>query len=276
MTPWWLVMLGGLLGSSHCVGMCGGFAALVGLRHSTMWGNFRAQMIYSGGRLMSYATLGAIAGFAGKRMADSLPRFVNVPAVLCILAGLFLLREGLLATGIFRRGVSGTSTTGCLMGSLFTTILKTPGLRHTFIAGVATGLLPCGLVYAFVSLAATSGDLLLGLGTMLAFGLGTVPLMVVTGCGATLLSWTSRQRLWQLAAWSVVLTGVLTLGRGVGFLQLQPTPEPVTCPFCAQNTISLPGNSATSPTTDTTNPLIDNQISVSAETTIEPPNNKEE
>ena len=69
---------------------------------------------------------------------------------------------------------------------------------------------------------------------MLAFGLGTVPLMVVTGCGAALLSWAARQRLWQVAAWSVVMTGLLTIGRGVGFLQLNAEPQAVSCPFCKE------------------------------------------
>lgn len=234
MTPWWLVTLGGLLGSSHCVGMCGGFAALVGMRTGSLWGNLRAQLIYSGGRLMSYATLGAVAGFMGKHISDSLPRMINVPAVLCLLAGTFLVREGLLASGILRRNVSGASTSGCLLGPLFSTILRSPGRRNTFCAGIVTGLLPCGLVYAFVSLAASSGDLLQGMGTMVAFGIGTVPLMVVTGCGTALLNWSARQRLWKIAAWSVVATGLLTLGRGWAFLQMGTEPQPVTCPFCSQ------------------------------------------
>ena len=242
MTPLWLTMLGGLLGSSHCVGMCGGFAAIVGLRTGSIAGNLRAQLVYSAGRLMSYATLGAIAGFAGQRLSDSLPRMINVPAVLSLLAGLFLVREGLLATGMFARRVTGTSTTGCLLGPLFSTILKTPGARNTFAAGVITGLLPCGLVYAFVSLAASSGDLMLGATTMLAFGAGTVPLMVVTGCGAALLSWAARQRLWQVAAWSVVVTGLLTMGRGVGFLQLKPEPQAVSCPFCIEKPLKSPAD----------------------------------
>ena len=240
MTPLWLTMLGGVLGSSHCVGMCGGFAAIVGLRTGSLAGNLRAQLIYSAGRLMSYATLGAIAGFAGQRLTDSLPKMINVPAVLCLAAGLFLVREGLLATGLFARRVTGTSTAGCLLGPLFSTILKTPGARNTFSAGIITGLLPCGLVYAFVSLAASTGDLLLGASTMLAFGLGTVPLMVVTGCGAALLSWAARQRLWQVAAWSVVMTGLLTIGRGVGFLQLQAEPQAVSCPFCKETPSETP------------------------------------
>jgi uncharacterized protein len=240
MTPLWLTMLGGLLGSSHCVGMCGGFAAIVGLRTGSMAGNVRAQLIYSAGRLMSYTTLGAIAGFAGHRLSDSLPKMINVPAVMCLGAGLFLVREGLMATGLFARPVTGTSTTGCLLGPLFSSILKRPGARNTFAAGIITGLLPCGLVYAFVSLAASSGDMLLGGSTMLAFGLGTVPLMVVTGCGAALLSWTARQRLWKVAAWSVVMTGLLTVVRGVGFLQFQSEEQAISCPFCKENSLKAP------------------------------------
>lgn len=247
MTPWWLIMLGGLLGSSHCVGMCGGFAALVGLRHNTLAKNFRAQLVFSGGRLMSYATLGAAAGFAGNRLIESLPAIINVPAALCLVAGLLLVREGFLATGLLRRNMAGASTSGCLFGPVFSTILKTPGARHTFVAGIVTGLLPCGLVYAFVSLAASSGDLMQGSSTMLAFGAGTVPLMVITGCGAALLSANTRQRLWQLAAWSVIATGLLTLGRGAAFLQLKPEPQPVACPFCVQASKTVEHPLQTSP-----------------------------
>ena len=240
MTPWWLVMVGGLLGSSHCVGMCGGFAALVGLNTGTFAANVRAQLVYSGGRLMSYATLGAIAGFAGKRLVNSVPGMVNVPAILCIVAGGFLIREGLLATGLWPKRITGSSTTGCMLKPLFSTILKTPRARNAFVAGIVTGLLPCGLVYAFVSLAASSGDLLLGMGTMVAFGLGTIPLMVATGCGASLLSWSARQRMWKLAAWSVVVTGMLTLGRGAAFLQTTNKSTSGACPFCAGKSSPLP------------------------------------
>ncbi|MBS0206096.1 MAG: sulfite exporter TauE/SafE family protein [Planctomycetes bacterium] len=244
MTPWWLVMMGGLLGSSHCLGMCGGFAALVGLRHDTLVRNLRAQLVFSSGRLMSYGTLGAVAGFAGRRLVESLPKMINVPAILCLVAGLFLVREGLLATGLFRRRISGTSTSGCLLGPVFSTILRTPGMRHTFVAGIVTGLLPCGLVYAFLSLAAASGDLVQGLGTMLAFGIGTVPLMVIAGCGAAMVSMNARQRLWQVAAWSVVVTGLLTLGRGAAFVQWKSTPQPVKCPFCVPATKTAQSASA--------------------------------
>lgn len=234
MTPWWLVTLGGALGSSHCVGMCGGFAALVALRRDSLGKNLLAQLVFSGGRLMSYLTLGALAGFTGSRLSDAIPSWLNIPALLCLGAGLFLIREGLVAAGWLGRRVSGTSPTGCLLRPMFSMLTRTPGASRTFVAGLMTGLLPCGLVYAYVSLAASTGDMLRGSGTMLSFGLGTVPLMVATGCFAGLLSQPVRRRIWRLAAWSVIATGVLTVGRGVAFLRTSLDPSSPRCPFCAE------------------------------------------
>ena len=249
MTPWWLIMMGGLLGSSHCLGMCGGFAAIVGMRTKSLAANLREQLIYSSGRLTSYAALGGAAGFLGKRFADSIPKFINVPAILCLIAGVFLIREGALASGLIRRRISGVSSAGCLMRPIFSSMLRKPGFGNTFSAGMITGLLPCGLVYAFVSLAASSADLLRGIGTMVAFGCGTIPLMVVTGCGVGLLSWPARQQLWKFAGWSVLLTGILTVGRGIAFLQLEEQPGPVKCPFCNQKSLQQPMNADWQPTT---------------------------
>lgn len=235
-----LIACGGLLGSSHCVGMCGGFAMMIGLHRTTLRQNLIGQLVFSGGRLVSYATLGGIAGFAGRTLVQKMPVFVNVPAVLSLLAGLFLLWEGCHATGLLGRRINSAAGAGCLFGGLFSTLLKYPALRNAFCAGIFTGLLPCGLVYAFVSLAASSGDLLQGMLTMIVFGLGTVPLMVLTGLGAMLLNVGARQRLWKVAAWSVVLTGALTIGRGVSFLYAADKPAAERCPFCAASEVSTP------------------------------------
>jgi len=234
-TPWWLILFGGLLGSSHCVGMCGGFAMMLGMHRSSLRENLCGQIVFSLGRLTSYSTLGGIAGFAGKSLANRAPVLVNIPAALCLLAGAFLFWEGLHATGLIRRKAAADLGAGCLFRPLFSTLLKHPALRNAFSAGVFTGLLPCGLVYAFVSLAASTGDLLGGALTMLAFGAGTVPLMVLTGAGGTLLSVTSRRRLWRAAAWSVMFTGALTVGRGVSFFRTPDAAPSERCPFCSQS-----------------------------------------
>lgn len=231
-----LILLGGLLGSSHCVGMCGGFAMLVGMNKATFRENLIAQLSYSAGRLMTYCTLGAISGYVGLKLVKSAPQLLNVPAALCLLAGLLLLVEGLFATGIIkRRGVVMVPQAGCLVSPLFATMLKLPGLRNAFSAGLLTGMLPCGLLYAFVSLAASTGDLLRGMSVMLVFGLGTVPLMVATGAGAMLLKIATRERLMKAAAWCVVLTGALTVWRGAAFLYAANTnSEQPACPLCVE------------------------------------------
>lgn len=234
MMSWQLALIacGGLLGSSHCVGMCGGFAMMIGLHRATLRQNLVGQLVFSAGRIVSYATLGGFAGFAGRTLVQKVPAFVNVPAVLSLVAGLFLLWEGCHAAGLLGRRSSGSAGSGCLFGGMFSTLLKHPALRNAFCAGIFTGLLPCGLVYAFVSLAASTGDLLQGILAMTAFGFGTVPLMILTGLGAMLLTVTARQRLWRVAAWCVVLTGALTIGRGVSFLAAADKPPAERCPLC--------------------------------------------
>ncbi|MCA9056350.1 MAG: sulfite exporter TauE/SafE family protein, partial [Planctomycetaceae bacterium] len=140
---------------------------------------------------------------------------------------------------LWRKNVSGETCGGCLTSPLLMTFLKAPGLHNAFLAGLMTGFLPCGLVYAFLALAAARTNPLEGMAVMTAFGLGTIPLMVLTGIGSTLLSAVTRQRLLRAAAWCVVLTGMLTVVRGAGFLRAASEAETPACPFCAGSTDTL-------------------------------------
>lgn len=232
-----LVFLGGLLGSSHCLGMCGGFALMLGIDRPSIARNLAAQLIYSVGRIFTYSTLGAIAGYGGLWLSATASQWINVSACLCLLAGVFLISEGLAAAGFRLFGRTTVSVTGCLMGKQFASLLKAPGLQTSFIAGILTGFLPCGLVYAFLSLAATTQHVGWGAATMTAFGLGTVPLMVAAGVGMSFLKLATRRRLLQVAACCVVVTGLLTVARGAGFLRNSGTTETASpsCPFCLES-----------------------------------------
>ena len=112
-------------------------------------------------------------------------------------------------------------------------VLRTPGTLNAFAAGLLTSLIPCGLVYAFVSLAATSGNFASGMLIMTLFGFGTIPIMLATGVTASVLTLVQRRRLMHIAAWCVVLTGCITMARGAGAIQLPGEPAAVECPFCA-------------------------------------------
>lgn len=231
-----LIFLGGLLGSAHCVGMCGGFAVMIGIANGDWRRNLRAQLAYSGGRIVTYSVLGAAAGQAGMRLERMAGSWVNVPAMLCILSGLFLIVEGLAAAGFDLRKWrtrSAAAAPRCTVIPLMASVLRIPGARNAFAAGLLTSLIPCGLVYAFLSLAATSGNFAAGMLLMVLFGLGTLPLMLTTGVTASLLTLVQRRRLMYVAAWCVVLTGLITVARGTGVLDLEGRAA-VNCPFCSR------------------------------------------
>ena len=226
-----LVLVAGLLGSSHCIGMCGPFALTIGGTAPTLSANLTRQLLYSSGRIFSYSVLGAVVGFGGWRLAQAVPAIVNVPAILAIVAGFLLVWQGLDAAGVFPRKQAASGTTPCLGGTFLAGMLTGRHWVDVFLAGLFTGLLPCGLVYAMLTLASSTSNVALGMATMAVFGLGTVPVMVATGCGGSLISLTARKRLFTLAAWCVVVTGVVSIGRGLFFLDL-PWFSGGGCPMC--------------------------------------------
>jgi hypothetical protein len=225
------VLISGMLGSAHCLGMCGPFALAIGAGAPNWRRNLLRQTCYTAGRVFTYAFLGACAGYAGAALGESAAGWVRVPAVLAIVAGLFLIYQGLATAGAMpvwqgwskSRHLAGSGP--CLTATFFASFLRHPRTHGVFLAGLFTGFLPCGLVYAFLALAASSASVAMGAATMVAFGFGTAPVMIATGWGGSLLGWTWRRRLLQVAAWCVVAAGVISLVRGAGYLQGN-------CPFC--------------------------------------------
>jgi uncharacterized protein len=230
-----LVFLGGLLGSAHCIGMCGGFAVTIGINATGVLSNLERQLIYSAGRIFTYAFLGIAAGFAGLWIATRATYWINAQAALCVLAGLVLTSQGLIALGLVPRRLSSTGPGAgslCLARSFVGPFLASSRRPDVWLAGVLTGFLPCGLVYGFLALASSSASLSVGLMIMVLFGMGTAPLMILAGVGASLLSYARRQRLLQISAVCVCLTGLVSIARGVLFLQIWGVPEVARCLLC--------------------------------------------
>lgn len=239
MIEWPLVFLGGFLGSAHCLGMCGALAVSIGLGAPGPLGNLQRQIVYTLGRVFTYSFLGAVAGFAGMRLVHLSVEFVNLQALLAVVAGGLLILQGLWSAGLLPRVLffSGRAA-ACPGNSAFSTFLSSPNLQDVFLAGLLTGFLPCGLVYAFLTLAASTGSLWIAASTMALFGAGTAPAMILTGIGATVFNLTSRRHLFRLAAVCVILTGLLTLARGIVAAQsarASNQSSPTACPLCAQN-----------------------------------------
>lgn len=182
--------LAGLLGSPHCVGMCGGFAMACGTgRDRGAWWHL--------GRLSTYALLGALAGAFGAAIPG--PGWVAacVSAVLMVWFSLVL-------AGVVREptvGVPGITR-------LATRAASRKGAGWRFVFGLANGLLPCGLVYAALAIPVAGGSPAAGALAMVAFGLGTVPALTAVTLGARSLA------LRSLAFRRVLAVGVLLAGLG--------------------------------------------------------------
>jgi sulfite exporter TauE/SafE len=229
---WLMIFAGGLLGSSHCVGMCGGFALALGTRGQGCRAILRRQLVYSLGRVFTYTVFGAAAGYAGWRLTAELRTLVNLQAVLSIATGVALMLLGLAEAGVLRWCKPTAGLSSCLGPAFFAALLSATRIRSLFLAGLVNGLLPCGLVYAFLAVAASTADLWRGAATMTVFGLGTLPVMILVGLGGPLLNLASRRRITTFAAWCVLLTGVLTIVRGLGFVQLPGLLDSPGCPAC--------------------------------------------
>ena len=235
-----MTFVGGLLGSAHCVGMCGAFAISIGANTPSWRVNLARQLVYGLGRVFTYGSAGAMAGYGSWRLARTAAPLVHAQAWLAVLAGVLLAIQGLAAAGLWRRVVPERRRHACLSAGLFASFLKAPDLASVFLAGMLNGLLPCGLVYAFLALAAAAGNMLSGWMLMSLFGLGTLPIMVLTGCGGNLLGLASRRRLLHLAAWCVIVAGGLSIARGVAFLRADAQVAAASCPACAQDSIEAP------------------------------------
>jgi sulfite exporter TauE/SafE len=191
--------------------MCGGLAALVG--GGAAGRTWSRLVLYNAARVNTYAALGATAGALGGAVLawgplDLAARVLaTVGGVAVALVGLEWLgvrapRAAWLAAGVQRR--IATSARELLASG-------SPWAPLAF--GTANAFLPCHLIYAFVAMAASTGSPLGGALTMLAFGLGTVPAMLLAGSGAAALRGRVPLAVGRAAGTAVVLVGLLTIAR---------------------------------------------------------------
>jgi len=213
MTALLTVFCGGLLSSAHCIGMCGGFACAVGARKQSLWPSLLRQLVYSSGRVFTYAFLGTLGGFAGFFLSQYESALFTAQQVFSIVAGVLMLLIGASVLGLLRFNWLLKSGCGSTLTPIFRHFLNLRGWRGLFMAGLANGFLPCGLVYAFLAMAVATSDAIRGGLLMIAFGLGTVPAMVAMGCGSTILGHTMRSRIHKLAGCLVLVAGTVSIYR---------------------------------------------------------------
>ena len=251
------VLLVGLAGSIHCVGMCGGIVGALSASGSRNAGNgitapaMRATipiaaasspaptealtrvLAYNVGRIASYMLAGAIAGgLAGG--AQSLADLAGVQLGFYWLANLMLVVLGLHLMNAWR-GLAWLEQGGRVLwqrlqpaiAPLMKTLLPIETPQQALALGALWGWLPCGMVYSVLLTAMLSGDAVDGAGVMLAFGLGTLPMLVGLGLVGVRVQRAMRRPLVRIACGVAVLgfglLGLLRAGGGDGI-----TPEWIT------------------------------------------------
>ncbi|MBI3880533.1 MAG: sulfite exporter TauE/SafE family protein [Verrucomicrobia bacterium] len=222
----WTAFLLGLVGSAHCAGMCGPLALALPPTGRSRATFVAGRLAYNLGRVITYSALGVVFGLIGQSLAlAGLQRWVSVAAGAAILLSL-------LASSRFALGVPAINAVDWLKSGLGK-LLQRRSLASVFALGLLNGLLPCGLVYVAAAAATASGDFLLGLESMAAFGLGTVPMMLAFGLMGPKLQFTLRFRLQHLVPASVAVVGMLLVLRGLalGIPYLSP-PTGGACALC--------------------------------------------
>ena len=208
----------GMLGGVHCAGMCGGIVgALAGgldadLRQSR-WRMLSALLAYNGGRITSYTVAGLAAGLVGQQVS-TLNLVGDFPAGR-VLAGVFMILFGFYLAGwwhalqVFEKAGSHLWRR---IEPLGRRLLPVQGSGQAWLLGLLWGWLPCGMVYAVLAMALASSSVAHGGLVMLAFGLGTLPLMVAMGFAFGRLVTVLQGRIIRgLAGVTVILFGVYTL-----------------------------------------------------------------
>jgi len=217
------VFVASLTGSLHCAGMCGAFVMFsVGAERRGSW---LRQAAYHGGRLLTYALLGAAAGWVGSAIDVGSAAF-GVRRGAMILAGVAMIGFGVVsllrAFGVRIGSVRVPEPLGRWYRRGYAAAQSLPGAARAFVIGLLSTLLPCGWLYAFVVTAAGTGSVAAGALTMAVFWVGTLPVLAAVGFGVQRLAGPLGRRLPALAAVAIIVVGLAAL---LGRLQI---PDPST------------------------------------------------
>lgn len=213
----------GLLGSFHCLGMCGPIAFMLPIDRNNKTKGFLQTFIYHFGRIFAYTTIGAVFGLLGKSFY-----LFGIQQQLSITMGILMISVVLLPNFFAKFSIAKpvfTFTSG-IKNSLASS-LKRKDTPTFFTIGFLNGLLPCGLVYMAVFGALTSSSITEGMSYMAVFGMGTIPMMTAVVFAGNFTRKINRQRIQRLIPVVVVLIGVIFVLRGLGLGIPYISPEPV-------------------------------------------------
>jgi sulfite exporter TauE/SafE len=205
------IFLVGLLGGTHCVGMCGGIVGALAAQGADSRPGWPLHLAYNVGRILSYTAAGALVGAIGG-LGLAFGPVAKGQLVFYVLANLMLVALGFYLMG-FTKSLAFAERLGQSLWNRirpFTSrYLPVRSVGQALPLGVLWGWLPCGLVYSVLATALVTGSAARGALAMLVFGLGTLPNLLLAGILF------SRFRRFAQAPLARAISGLLVMGFGV-------------------------------------------------------------
>ncbi|MCB0561895.1 MAG: sulfite exporter TauE/SafE family protein [Phaeodactylibacter sp.] len=210
----WTAFTIGLLGSLHCVGMCGPIALSLPYQGSHRWHTAGNVLLYNIGRVATYGLLGLFIGLVGRGFF-----LAGFQSYVSIGLGILLLAIALFSINVESRllRIPFVQQLNSWVKRQLGRLLRQQGPGKLFLVGMLNGLLPCGLVYMAIAGALAAGSIFNSALYMALFGLGTIPLMLATALAGQFIQLKWRARLRKLVPVFLVAFAVLFILRGLNF-----------------------------------------------------------
>lgn len=205
----WSAFLIGLMGSYHCIGMCGPIALVLPVFRGK--DQLISRLLYNSGRTVTYALMGAAAGVIGYGAV-----MAGIQQKLSVIVG-FLILLVLIFPSISQRiaFLSPLHRFQTNLKSSFAAQIRKRSFYSVFLVGVINGFLPCGLVYLAIAGAVTMGSAAQGALYMILFGLGVFPVMLVFSLSGGAIGIEARKKIARIAPYFIALMAILLILRGM-------------------------------------------------------------
>jgi sulfite exporter TauE/SafE len=223
----------GLIGSFHCLGMCGPIAMALPMGHRNNSSRLLGGVIYNLGRVFTYSFLGLVLGLAGDLLIS--PKIQNIVSITFgALIVIYLLLPSKTKTAL------KISPNQALLVRLRKQIAKFLYIQNNsslFGIGMLNGLLPCGMIYLALTSSFLAGSAVKGSLFMFSFGMGTFPTMLAAVFFGSFVNQHIRSKLRKLVPVFLFFMAALLIVRGMnlGIPYLSPSlpmhhaPEAMSC-----------------------------------------------
>jgi sulfite exporter TauE/SafE len=210
----WTAFTIGLFGSLHCIGMCGPIALSLPYQGAGRLPAVGNALLYNLGRTATYMLMGSVFGLLGKGIF-----LAGYQSALSIALGVLMIVMAFFSTDLESRLVRLPLLRGPLtrLKTALARLIQAKSSGSFFRIGLLNGLLPCGLVYMAIVGAVSTGSVAKGAAYMCLFGLGTIPLMLLTALAGNWIGPKVRRRIRVVLPFMLLVIAALLIFRGLNF-----------------------------------------------------------